>query len=182
MYNDSLNRYVSDYNSKLEAFTKAVDSRIENLEQYSRRNSLLIYGIPENTHENTDELVTKLAHDKLSITISAQSICRSHRLGRRINDNGTRPRPILVKFIAYNYKRAMFMNKRKLKGTNFVIREHLTRDRIKIINELAAKFDRSNVWTVDGRIYYKDANCNSSGGRPTVISSLADYHRLNVSN
>ena len=85
-----------------------VDSQkdeIDNLEQYSRRNCLLIHGVKEDQDqsgtnimnrqtEDTDTKVLNLLHDNLHLNIHEGDIDRSHRLGKAKAD---KTRPIIVK-------------------------------------------------------------------------------------
>lgn len=66
----------------------------DELEQYSRRNSLRISGISESYQRPTDEIVMSIASE-YNIGITTQDLDRSHRVGM-VNDN--RSRAILVKF------------------------------------------------------------------------------------
>ena len=50
-------------------------------EQYSRRNCLLIHGLPESKNENIDELVIDTIKEKMGEEIKKDEINRSHRLG-----------------------------------------------------------------------------------------------------
>ena len=52
-------------------------------EQYSRRNCLLIHGIPENKNENTDVLAMEVINTKVNIKITENDIDRTHRIGNQ---------------------------------------------------------------------------------------------------
>ena len=81
--------------TKLSEQTERIDSLIEsldNLEQYSRKNSLEIHGIPENIYTSTEEVVLKVAA-AVNVPVAAEDIEISHKLRRR---NGMKP--IIVKF------------------------------------------------------------------------------------
>ena len=59
----------------------------DNLEQYSRRENIRIYGIPEsNSHNNRDDGETSLLKiaTALQIDLESKDIQRVHRLGKRI--------------------------------------------------------------------------------------------------
>lgn len=86
-----------------------LQDRVDELEQYSRRNSVRISGIPEEEHENTDEIVQKVA-ESLGVEMSLEAIDRSHRAGRK----GDYVRPILCKFVSYRAKRALMTVKKQL--------------------------------------------------------------------
>ena len=86
----------------VDAFTTRVtkaESEIDALEQYTRRNSVRISGVPETEGENTDEIVSKIA-DALHTHIGPSDIDRSHRIGKP--KTGGRQRDIIVQFATYN--------------------------------------------------------------------------------
>ena len=137
------------------------------MEQYTRRNSLRFYGIPENQskgkQEDTDTVIQKVVQEKLGIKIEKADICRSHRIGGKPNSRDfpsnnnqpqPRPRPIIVKFVSYNTRRRVFMNKRKLKGQKITIREDLTKANRDVLTSAIQKYGERNTWTMDGRIYF----------------------------
>ena len=64
---------------------------LEEQEQCSRRNCLLIHGIPASAGENTDEIALSTIQTRIGISLSVQDVDRSHRLGSK---NG----PIIIKF------------------------------------------------------------------------------------
>ena len=63
-------------------------------EQYSRRDCLLLYGIPENKNEKTDDLCFAIINEHLELSITEADIERTHRTEKS--------RPIIVKFVRYN--------------------------------------------------------------------------------
>ena len=81
---------------------------IDDQEQYSRRNCLLIHGLNEIKTENTDEMVLDVINDKLNMEMPQVSIDRSHRLGK---GKGQKPRAIIVKFTRYKDRNHVFRNK-----------------------------------------------------------------------
>ena len=83
-------------------------------EQYSRRNCLLLHGVPE-AQTDTDNAVLSVANDKLGLNLTRECIDRSHRIGQSTS-NG-KPRPIIVKLTSYDTRRKIFGAKRQLKGT-----------------------------------------------------------------
>ena len=106
----------------------AVEERCDDLEQYSRRNTVRIRGLPEAMHEDTDSLVKEMATRKLEVNIADSDLVRSHRVGRKDEDRTT-PRDLIVRFTTHNTKTAIMRNARKLKGTRLCINEDLTKIR-----------------------------------------------------
>ena len=134
-----------------------VEERCDDLEQYSRRNTVRIRGVAEALNENTDIVVKELAARKLSVDISDSDVVRSHRVGRRAEDRST-PRDIIVRFTTHNTKTSVMRSARKLKGTHVFINEDLTKTRATIAWEARTlKRERkiSDTWTRDGVIFVK---------------------------
>ena len=46
---------------------KCLTSDVDELEQYSRRNCLLLHGVQENENENTDDIVLRIMSEELNI-------------------------------------------------------------------------------------------------------------------
>ena len=82
-------------------------------EQYSRRNCLLLHGVPE-AQTDTDNAVLSVANDKLGLNLTRECIDRSHRLGQAAqNTSNGKPRPIIVKLTSYDTRRKIFGAKRQ---------------------------------------------------------------------
>ena len=104
---------------------KSLSSEIDDLEQYSRRNCLVLHGVNESNDENTNEIIIKTFSEELGVEIKEDDLDRSHRLGKpKRKDN--KPWPIIVKFARYAVRIEIFMNKRKLKGKWLLITESFT--------------------------------------------------------
>lgn len=122
--------------------------RIDDIEQYTRRNCLKISGIPENSKDNTDQLVfnvvenLNLKENEEKITI--KDISRSHLVGKFYSHPNSRPRDITVKFVSYRDRALIYGNKRNLKAYNnnptkktdpIYINEALTRPRSELFRK-----------------------------------------------
>ena len=84
----------------------------DHLEQYTRKNSLEIHGIPEEAYETTEEVVLKLA-SALDVPLTPQDIEISHKLRRK------GAKPIIVKFVSHKIKTKLYKARTKLKNVNF---------------------------------------------------------------
>uniref|UniRef100_A0A1Y1KYD8 Zinc finger DNA binding protein n=1 Tax=Photinus pyralis TaxID=7054 RepID=A0A1Y1KYD8_PHOPY len=147
---------IKEANQHIDVLTKKCDQ----LEQYSRRNNLRVYGIPETKDEDTNLLVCQLIKEKLNVTVYPEDIDRSHRVGREISNS---TRPILVKFIAYYKKSEVFNNKKLFKKTPYSVSEDLTKMRYDMLKAAKTKFGKSHVWTSDGRIMWLSNGQRKSG-------------------
>ena len=85
--------------NQLSSKVSHLEHRLDDFEQYSRRNSLIVYGIPEEEQENTDKKIIEAAKQHLNVDILATAIDRTHRLGAKTDRTGeSHTRPIIVKF------------------------------------------------------------------------------------
>lgn len=174
---------------KIDSFEKRIDNLevtmmdcVDRQEQYSRRNCLLLHGIPEKQGEDTDALVLEEAQNILSRQdITIRDIDRSHRVGpRRTSAEVTKAgkpsqRPIIVKFTNYRAREMLFKNKKNLKGSGHILTESLTKTRMTWLRKVREALGVSRVWTADGRIKYV------MGEKIYQIDSTADMTRFQKS-
>ena len=146
---------------KLNETIKKQDDRLNNIdlklnaeEQYSRRNCLRLFGYPEKHSENTDKIVMELANNALKVDLSLEDIEKSHRVGpkKEPGEKGGKPRGIIVKFKSYRKRMEVVKNRRKLKGTKYVIVEDLTAKNQKLLNEAREHSKVETAWSKDGHI------------------------------
>ena len=76
-------------------------SDVENQEQYSRRNCLLVHGIPKEQGEGTDSIVLNAINEHFEEELTQDDMERTHRVGKPKQNKKT-PRPIIIKFVQYN--------------------------------------------------------------------------------
>ncbi|KAK3103244.1 hypothetical protein FSP39_017777 [Pinctada imbricata] len=136
-------------------------NKVEGLEMYGRRNGIRVYGIPEQEHENTDEIVLSLAND-IQAKIPDIALGRSHRVGPK---TGNKPRPIIAKFIGHNYKVEFLKHKKNLKDIRtpqqIFVNEDLTSKRANWA-KTARGWKKSGkikkTWTRDGILFVQNNN------------------------
>ena len=110
----SLEKEVREKNSYIDQ----LESRIDELEQYSRRNCLVFSGITETENETTDKAIIELAKNVMKVDLDPRDINRSHRVpGGPKRPNTETPRNIIVKFTNYNARKKIYENKKMLKVT-----------------------------------------------------------------
>lgn len=173
--NESLKREIHDLNKSLDyqkteneklvdqiqKVNEAAEEKINDLEQYGRRNNLRITGIPEQRDvEETAEMTTRIVLEKLNDSIETLDLERfeidiAHRLGqKRANSH----RPIIIKFQSKMKRDAVLRSRKVFKGSKIFVNEDLTRK-----NQLALACVRKKmpdevdkVWTRNGHIFYKN--------------------------
>ena len=164
-------------------------SKVDDMEQYTRRNCLKITGVPEEPNDNTDVLVMNVINNfvlkEKEEKITIKDISRSHRVGKSRPKN--RPRDIIVKFVSYRDRALVYGNKRNLKAYNnnptkktdpIYINEALTQTRSELFRktrELVKSRKLHSCWTFDGRIY---AKLHGVHGRKIIISSVDDLDQF----
>ena len=92
---ESLERKVDDLDNDNRALREDIDS----IEQYSRRNCLVVHGIPESKEDSRDAAL-HVFNGRLDVPVTPHCIDRSHRLGR-FQPSSNKPRPVIVKFVSY---------------------------------------------------------------------------------
>ena len=143
---------IKDLSDKLNARSQT----LEDLQQYTRRNHLVITGVPEEKGENTDEVVRNLAKDKCGVNVEESDIDTSfrQRIGKPVYG---KPRAIVVKLTRYSIKSKMLMARKKLKGTKIGVQELLTPFSYHLLqraNELVKQAHWiKSAWAWDGRVF-----------------------------
>uniref|UniRef100_A0A147BIZ2 Myosin light chain kinase n=1 Tax=Ixodes ricinus TaxID=34613 RepID=A0A147BIZ2_IXORI len=125
-----LSRELNDTQGKLvhlEATVVKLESKIDDLENRSRRNNLVIYGVEESNAETEQHLMEKVVEGffKSKMSVEVKSLERIHRLGRVARG---KPRPIILRFGNYNERQNVLRNAKKLKGTRIFINEDFSKN------------------------------------------------------
>ena len=103
----ALREKVNDHKSEIDELYESQDD----LEQYTRKNSLEIHGVPENLYTSTEDVVIKLG-EVLNVPIQSEDIDISHKLYSGKN----KPKNIIVKFISHKKKTVVYKKRTELKN------------------------------------------------------------------
>lgn len=164
---------LEEQNRSLQSEINTLQDDIDNLEQYSRRNCLLIHGVKEKKDENTNHQSLKVFRDNLKLDIQSSDLDRSHRIGKH---QPGKTRPIIVKFARYDQRRRVFVSKKLLKGSGIGITENLTSRRLKLLQRAKEYEKVSSAWTSDGRII-----CLLEDDSTIVVEKESDLNKLTTS-
>ena len=137
---------------------KKMETQVDQQAQYSRRNCLLFHGIKEEKGEDTGSIIN-IFKEEMDAQILPNDLDWSHCIG---NPKTKKERPITVTFVRYNLRHNIFKNKKLLKEKVVSITESLTKDRMAKLNEARENYGFRNVWTSDGKIFFKDEKNPSS--------------------
>ncbi len=173
--NDSLQETQVSLQQQLnnhQEYIEMAQMAIEEMQLYSRRNCVVISGIPESKGEDTDEIVTKLANEKMNVPLTKEDLDRSHRLGKPTTD---KPRPIIAKFVRYNTRTKFLLARKNLKGTKTGVQEMVT----KHVGNLLQRAEQlkknapwvKNVWIWNGNVHVYVKPDNQDTGYKRIIRS-----------
>ena len=152
---------LKDLKSKIKERDQRIqdlEAKVEGLEMYGRRNGIRIHGIPESPHENTDNIVIKLASD-IGANTPESALGRSHRVGPKVQ--GGPSRAIIAKFVGHNHKVNFLKHKGVLRDTeearlkDIYVNEDLTKKRA--------------GWAKQGRVWRKAKKIKESWTRDGVL-------------
>lgn len=144
----SFTRQVLDLISQVSAVNARIEERQDEQENYSRRNCIVVHGIPETPKEDCVSKAIELFKSKLDVDIHPDQIDRAHRLGKTKDSRKMSEvvsegrRAIIVKFTSYKFRHMVFTQKKRLKGTKILITESLTRLRISLVQEASKIYQR----------------------------------------
>ena len=157
----------------------------ESLENYSRRNNIKVFGIPEKDTNNGSDpevweeceaAVKNEIHTKLKINPESMVIERAHRVGKRRDPfhhlaDGTkvesRPRPIVAKFLSWKDKDPVLRSARSIKpdGVQFLedfSKRTLDKRKEKIPELIAARKSGKRAFLVMDKIMVKLMNSSKT--------------------
>ena len=157
-----------------------VDS--DTLEQYTRRNSVRIFGIKQVKDENTSEVACQV-FNSLGIQCERKDIDISHRVKAKETSQVNKPDAIIVKLVRREVKAEIMKKKKNLKDTEFDhvrIEEDLTAMRKRLIEVLKYGAANRRVWSKDGIVFAKELNADGSEIRSTKVRNFADLYNLGL--
>ena len=156
---------ICESNIDVMSKVKELEEKLEKQEQYSRRNCLLLYGVPTQPEENTDAVIKFFFWEKLQIEIYDEDIDRSHKLPSYCTaSNSPRHSPNIIEFQSHNFQNFICFSKKRLKGSSFYLTESLTSTRMGCVKNVE-ELRKQNIifhWTIDGNLYYLKSGTNRS--------------------
>ena len=94
-----------------------LERKLDDSEQYSRRTSLRINGIPYNGKESAEESLKKVKDEvaKLGVILPDCEFDRAHRIGRVENDGAqVKDKQMIVKFSTFRARTLVYRNRKKI--------------------------------------------------------------------
>lgn len=181
---------LTNENMTLKNEVKLLDTRIDQLEQYSRSYNVEIQGVPEKENENVYTIVQTIGQS-LNCPVEITDIDIAHRVARAAADGTRLPKSIIVRFVTRRKRDALIAAARTAKtaaktknlkidgiSNQLYINEHLTKKNkqlLKRTKEVAKSKNFQFVWVRYGRIFMR----RDDKSQMLVIQSEADLQKLN---
>lgn len=166
---DSLQHDLRDTRKALELVemeTRALRARLDDTEDFSRRDNLIFYGFagsPTKTNEQSEQKVLNLIADTFELSLTRDCTAHAHRTG---TFDANKTRPLIVKFSAHktkvqvHFKRSLIKEKKKSMSEDFSAAIHKARKRlIDYVKEFDLKVNlRHNKLIANGKCYGYNAD------------------------
>ena len=149
---------------------------MDDLEQYGRRNCLILHGCPDQPVGGKYPVFESYVTNKLNSELDLEYQIRSNDIDicHVLPSRKGRPPPIIIKFVRRSVRNLVFYNKKKLKKSQekLSITESLTKRRLLLVMEAKKAFGFNNVWTNNGIVYcfYKE--------KRQVLKDFGDINKL----
>ena len=149
-----------DLDEKVNAMARQIHIELNEIEQYSRKGCIRIYGL--NVHPNTNYVsaVLHFLQNKLNINLHPHDLVAVHPLPRRTSSNKDSPPPIFVKFVRYTDKSLVIRERRNLRGKGISIHEDMTHKNRLLLNRVTIDDRFEKAWFSNGSVWglLKDVN------------------------
>ena len=150
---------VSVLQTQVNYLKQSNENKLEELEQYGRRQCFRIEGIPAKVDEKSDEVLQKVFYliTESETDIPNDVVDRAHRIGKPYQDRDSEImcQSIMVKFSTFRH-RTLFYRRRKKLGNNVRIKLDLTKKRYKILSD-SIEYVKQHTDKVE--FVYIDVNC-----------------------
>lgn len=171
-----------------------LERKVEELEQYSRINDLVVTGLKINPRSyaravtadsggEPGEMEVSSAEQQVAaflesrgITLDVDNIEACHPLPRRENNDIP---AVILRFVNRKKKIALLKQGRKLKGTNVYLNDHLTKRNAEIASKaryLRKKKKIQSTWVTNCKIFIK-LNGTSEEAKVLVIRSMEELEK-----
>ena len=156
--------------------------KTNDVEQYTRRENLRVYGVKEKEFDNNGQIIAETAEQcaqkvlsilntklKLNRKINSVDLAAVHRIGK-FDKKNPKARSIIIRFVSRKVRDMVFEAKSGLKDSGYVIAEDLTPYQFKLL--MKTKNDDSicdKAWTKYGKVMML-----TQSGKYVQINSFSD--------
>ena len=135
------NSLLHDRCSLLENKVISLESSVNHIEQYGRRNNVVISGIPDDISDNNLEgTVINILRD-VDVNIEKNDLEACHRIGK--SDPRSSSKKTIIRFVNRKYCKKALLNRKNLANINSEVKYNFTRNNKIFINESLTKANES---------------------------------------
>lgn len=154
--NKSLEQKNTELSEKIKEMSESIinqEIHLNDIEQYTRRNNIRIYGIDDRNRDETAQETTytllNFFRDQLSVSLKPSDIDIAHRMGRFQKEGN---RIVICRFVSRSVRNDLMKKRSALKGSTFVIRDDLTRKNAKLLEKTSEVENVKSAWSDQGKI------------------------------
>ena len=122
----------------------ALVKEIDRLEQYGRRHSVVIRGIPPNEKETNEELkerVRNVVAGELGLKEQFKDFDKTHRIGPVLTTQHGKRQDVIVRFKSHASRYDVYRKRKELKTKSIRITPSLTKSRRKLLSTARSEFE-----------------------------------------
>ena len=160
----------------------SLESSVNQVKQYRRRNNIVISGIPDVTDDDLEDAVTSIMED-LDVIVQNGDIEVCHRIGK--SDQKTSSKKTIVRFINRKYCKKALVNRKKLININSQMKYNFSQNNKIFINENLTRANESIAFC--GRKLKRNSKIHSCFTRDGIVfikktekSKAFKVHHMNV--
>lgn len=171
---------VGPLNQQLVASVRRLTYENDALQQYSRRESVRIFGLPRESNESQEAVEKKVLRviRDAGVSITSNDFSAVHRVGKP-NSAG----PVLVKFVSRKKRSELMASKKSLKSKSgyakIYINDDLTPLRHRLLMHCKSMVAVHKAWSVGGRIHCQmKTTTEQQQPKVVVVESPDDLFKL----
>ena len=160
--------HISDTTHDLRRRMEEIERHVEDQEARSRRDNVLLYGVPEVEHETPEQSEDKfleVVNAVLPKPLQSSDIVRAHRVGRHSDG---RHRPLIARLAKSSNKHLILQKRQELRQKNFGVSSDLTVNQRAQIQQ--AKAEGKHAYFKGGVLYTEDRHSQPDPNRPLTRS------------
>ena len=140
---------------EMRQLTMQCQSELNDLQQYTRKSNVRVFGVNEEFGENCKTKVNDILKTKLHLKLGDDVIEVAHRAGLQ-RDN--KARGILVRFHRRDTKYTVMKARKQLRGTGISISEDLTTANLRLLKDTKGHPRIEDVWGWNAKVFAKGVN------------------------
>ncbi|RUM93123.1 MAG: hypothetical protein DSZ28_08865 [Thiothrix sp.] len=159
---EGLIEHISDTTHELSRRMEELEQHVEEQETRSRRDNVILHGVPEETHETpekSEEKFIETVNAVLAVPLQKADIVRAHRIGKQQEG---RDRPLIARLAKSSHKHAVLQKRQELRQKHVGVSGDLTVQQRKKIQE--ARDDGKFAYYKGGVLHVEERHSRPDSG------------------